>query len=233
MSTDEVIKFVSSGLVGGFIGAFLGGFSKFFWENWLPDRLTWGREQRVRQRQLLATQRDPAIRAINELQSRLRVVLSTRAANYNYTKKHGQEEYYIQSMAFLIAQYLAWSELMRRQIAALDYSELALLLDEVSNAFAHGGPGFQLFRLQQREIGERLMACTQSDANAAIFSYSEFRDLLAAPKPVEIIRVLLDRSHHMLPSRLSAQWQRIVQSNINASLRTNAIDSDFCLRLTT
>lgn len=198
MSKDDIVKLLTSGLVGGFIGAFFGGFSKFFWERWLPDQLTWRREQRVRQRQLLATQRDPAVRAINELQGRLWVILSTKAANYHYVKQQGDAEYYIQSTAFLVAQYFAWSELMRRQIAALDYSDLSLLLEEVSEAFAHGGPGFQIYRLEQREIGERLMPQMKADSDAAIFRYSEFRDMMAAPKPAEKLLALRDRSQYLL-----------------------------------
>lgn len=198
MSMDDAIKFLTSGVVGGLIGALFGGFSKFFWERWLPDHLTWRREQRVRQRQLLATQRDPAVRAINELQGRLWVILSTKAANYHYVKELGDEEYYIQSTAFLVAQYFAWSELMRRQIAALDYNDLSLLLEEVSEAFAHGGPGFQIYRLEQREIGERLMPQMKADPDAAIFRYSEFRDMMAAPKPAEKLLALRDRSRYLL-----------------------------------
>jgi hypothetical protein len=198
MSTDDVVKLLTSGLVGGFIGAFFGGFSKFFWERWLPDQLTWRREQRVRQRQLLATQRDPAVRAINELQGRLWVILSTEAANYHYVKQQGDAAYYIQSTAFLVAQYFAWSELMRRQIAALDYSDLSLLLEEVSEAFAHGGSGFQIYRLEQREIGERLMPQMKADSDAAIFRSSEFRDMMAAPQPAEKLLTLRDRSQYLL-----------------------------------
>jgi len=199
MSMDEIVKLLTSALVGGFVGSFLGGFSKFFWERWLPDRLTWQREQRVRQRQLLATQRDPAVRAVNELQGRLWVVLSSKAANYHYTReRQGDEEYYVDSTAFLIAQYFAWSELMRRQIAALDYNELSQLLDDVSDAFAHGGPGFQFYRLDQREIGERLMTHMKIDTDPAIFRYSDFRDMMAAAKPPERLLTLRNRSQYLL-----------------------------------
>lgn len=215
MSKDEVIRLFTSGLVGGFIGAFFGGFSKFFWERWLPDQLTWRREQRVRQRQLLATQRDPAVRAINELQGRLWVILSTKAANYHYVKQQGDEEYYIQSTAFLVAQYFAWSELMRRQIAALDYSDLSLLLEKVSEAFAHGGPGFQIYRLEQQEIGERLMPRGKADSDTAIFRYSEFRDMMPAPKPAEKLLALRDRSQYLL--------DHIEKEMIRATLIQNAL----------
>ena len=195
---DNFLALLTSGLVGGFIGTFLGGFSKFFWERWLPDWLTWRRDQRVRQRQLLATYRDPAVRAINELQGRLWVILTTRAANYHYVKKQGDARYYIDSTAFLIAQYFAWSELMRRQIAALDYSELSGLLDQVTEAFAHGGPGFQLYALEQREIGERLMGTAKGDPEIAIFRYSEFRDMITAPKASKRFLVLQKRAKYLL-----------------------------------
>jgi len=199
MSMDDVVKLLTSAVVGGLVGSFLGGFSKFFWERWLPDRLTWRREQRVRQRQLLATQRDPAVRAISELQGRLWVILSSKAANYHYTRERpGDEEYYIESTAFLVAQYFAWSELMRQQIAALDYNELSRLLDDVSDAFAHGGPGFQFYRLDQREIGERLMTHMKVDADTAMFRYSDFRDMMAAPKPAERLLALRERSQYLL-----------------------------------
>ena len=43
----------SAALVGGLIGTFFGGFTKFLWEKWLPEWLTWRRTQRVeRERQL-------------------------------------------------------------------------------------------------------------------------------------------------------------------------------------
>ena len=126
------------------------------------------------------------------------MILSTRAANYQYVKRQSEEEYYIQSTAFLVAQYFAWSELMRRQIAALDYSALSLLIEEVSDAFAHGLPGFQIYRLEQREIGERLMTQVKSDSDAAIFRYSEFRDMMAVPKPAERLLALRDKSQYLL-----------------------------------
>src|SRR4030065_1246985 len=190
---DNLVALLTSGLIGGFIGTFFGGFSKFFWERWLPDRLTWQHDQRVRQRQLLAPHRDPSVRAINELQSRLLVILRTRAANYHYVKKQGNAQYYIDSTAFLIAQYFAWSELMRHQIAALDYSDLSRLLEQVSEAFAHGGPGFQFYRLEQREIGERLMGAMKADSDIAIFRFAEFRDMITDAEPPKTLVVLQKR----------------------------------------
>lgn len=204
---DNFIALITSGIVGGFVGTFFGGFSKFFWERWLPERLTWRREQHVRQRQLLATYRDPSVRAINELQGRLWVILSTRAANYHYVKKQGNAQYYIDSTAFLIAQYFAWSELMRRQFAALDYSELSRLLEQVTEAFSHGGPGFQLYRLEHREIGERLMGTMKNGSDIALFRYSDFRDMITDPEPSKSLLVLHKRAKYLLDN-IDAELER-------------------------
>jgi hypothetical protein len=195
---DAIGSFLSGGLIGGFIGGFLGGFSKFFWERWLPDRLTWKREQKVRRRKLLATERDPAVRAISELQGRLWVILDTEAGNYEYVKNLGQGDYYIDSTAFLVAQYFAWSERMRRQIAALDYTAMSLRLEAVTDAFSHGGPGFQVFRLEQREIAERLMLACSGGPGAATFEYSAFLDLASGKETPGCLRNLRQRSKHLL-----------------------------------
>jgi hypothetical protein len=194
---DNLIVFLTSGIIGGVVGTLFGGLSKFFWERWLPDRLTWQRDQRVRQRELLATYRDPAVRAISELHGRLYVILKGKAKNYFYVKKLGNEDYYIKSTAFYIAQYFAWSERMRSYIAALDYNELSLRLEAVSEAFAHGNPGFQLFAVEQREIGERLMKTTKENSDA-IFHYSDFCDLLHSSEPPKIILDLQERVTELL-----------------------------------
>ncbi len=202
---------LTSGVIGGLVGGLLGGLSKFFWERWLPDRLTWKRDQRVRQRQLLATQRDPAVRAINELKSRLWVTLTTNAQNYHYTKSLGRESYYIESTAFLVAQYFAWSEVMRNFIAALDYRDLSSLLDGVSDAFSHGSPGFQFFRLEQREIGELLIAARKADSESAMFRYSDFRELVTSPQPSDCLGRLIKHTRQLFAhlDRESARATRI------------------------
>jgi Fe-S-cluster formation regulator IscX/YfhJ len=193
----SLLALITSGAVGGAIGGLLGSFSKFFWERWLPDRLTWKRDQKARQRQLLATQRDPAVRAINELRRRLATVLKNNAHNYAYTVRLGRGDYYVESTAFLIAQYFAWSEVMRSFIAALDYSELSSLLDSITKAFSRGRPGFQFFRLEQREIGERLTASRKPEADTATFRFSDFRDLLNKSPPDECVQRLLKNTREL------------------------------------
>ena len=72
MQLDQVLTTsMVSGILGGFIGAFLGGFARFFWDRYLPDMLTWRREQAQERRRVVARFRDPMLRAADEFQSRL------------------------------------------------------------------------------------------------------------------------------------------------------------------
>src|SRR5713226_2011546 len=104
-----LLSLLSGGIIGGFIGAFLGGFVKFFWENWLPSALTWRHEQKVQREKFLSQFRDPAVRATIELRNRVFAIITTM--DFMIVKKIGQEDYYITSTAFLLAQFFAWVEI--------------------------------------------------------------------------------------------------------------------------
>ena len=167
----------SAALVGGVLGTFLGGFSKFLWERWLPDWLTWRRSQRVEREQQLSSIRSPAYAALADLQGRLRAIAQTRAANARYTESIGEADYYPNSTAFLIARVFAVQHVLRERMAMFDYAELYKTLEKLTSAFSDGGRGFQFFRLEQREIGERMH--TVADPKSTVYmSLSEFLDRL-------------------------------------------------------
>jgi hypothetical protein len=172
----------SAALVGGLIGTFFGGFTKFLWERWLPEWLTWRRTQRVERERQLAYVRAPAILAFSDLHGRLEAVASWQAQNYQYVKQIGQADYYINSTAYLVARAFAWQEILRRRMASYDYAELYARLESLTQAFSHGGPGFQVFRLEQTEIGERLITAFDDD-NAACMSLSAFLDQMERDDP--------------------------------------------------
>lgn len=172
----------SAALVGGLIGTFFGGFTKFLWERWLPDWLTWRRTQHVERERQLAYVRAPAILAFSDLHGRLEAVASWQAQNYQYVKQLGQADYYINSTAYLVARAFAWQEVLRRRMASYDYAELYARLESLTQAFSHGGPGFQVFRLEQTEIGERLITAFDDD-NAACMSLSAFLDQMERDDP--------------------------------------------------
>jgi hypothetical protein len=167
----------TAALVGGLIGTFFGGFSKFLWELWLPGWLTWRRTQRTERERQLATIRGPAYLALADLQGRIRAIAHTQSANYHYSQAVGEANYYLHSTAYLVARAFAAQEALRQRMASYDYAELYSSLESVTRAFSAGHPGFQFFRLEQREIGERLLASNDSDV-AAFLSLSQFLDAI-------------------------------------------------------
>lgn len=171
----EIVSFISSGIIGGFLGAFLGGFAKFFWENWLPSQLTWRREQKVERDKILSQFRNPAIMATSDLQGRVFVLLN--GSNYGYLKSINMGDYYVLSTAFLVAQFFAWVEILLQRMSMLDYSELTTRLGKATESFSHGSPGFQIFRLEQREIGQRMINMS-SNASMHCLGYAEFIDMM-------------------------------------------------------
>jgi hypothetical protein len=187
----------SAALVGGLIGTFFGGFVKFLWEKWLPEWLTWRRTLRVDRERQLAYVRAPAIRALSDLHGRLDSIVRTKAANYEYVKGLGQGNYYIHSTAYLVACTFAWQEVLRRRMASYDYAQLYSRLESVTGAFSGGGPGFQVFRLEQTEIGERLIVLL-NDTDAQCMSFSAFLDQIEQDDRPRWLSVLRERTIALL-----------------------------------
>jgi hypothetical protein len=192
-----VSEVFSAALVGGLIGTFFGGFTKFLWERWLPEWLTWRRTQRVDRERQLAYVRAPAILAFSDLHGRLDAIAQTQAANYGYVRSIGQGDYYINSTAYLVARAFAWQEILRRRMASYDYAELYARLESLTEAFSHGGRGFQVFRLEQTEIGERLIPSFDDD-NVACMSFSDFLDRCEQENPPRWLSELRKRVTELL-----------------------------------
>jgi hypothetical protein len=188
----------SAALVGGLIGTFFGGFTKFLWEKWLPEWLTWRRTQRVERERQLADVRAPAILAFSDLHGRLDAIARMQAQNYEYVKSIGRGDYYVNSTAYLIARAFAWQELLRRRMASYDYAELYARLEALTEAFSHGGRGFQVFRLEQTEIGERLISAFDDDNKAACMSFSDFLDRCEQADQPRWLSTLRERATYLL-----------------------------------
>jgi hypothetical protein len=192
----------SAAVIGGVLGTFFGGFSKFLWERWLPDWLTWRRTQRVEREHQLSTVRAPAFAALAELQGRLRAIAHTQAANARYTKAIGETNYYLHSTAFMIARAFAAQEALRVKMATFDYAELYTNLEGMTTAFSHGTPGFQFFRLEQREIGERMLAIGES-GDFTYVALSEFVDRMEQKDPPRWMKTMCSRVESLLDDPLS------------------------------
>jgi hypothetical protein len=187
----------SAAVVGGIVGTFFGGFSKFLWERWLPDWLTWRRTQRVQREHELSNLRAPAFAALADLRGRLRNIAQDQGGNAQFTKAIGEPDYYPYSTAFLIARAFAAQEIVRIRMAPYDYADLYRSLEGLIDAFSHGRQGFQFFRLEQREIGERMIVTTDPDTSTYM-SLSAFMDQIEQPDRPRWMRTMCTRVESLL-----------------------------------
>ena len=178
MDPMPILSFVSGGVIGGFIG----GATKFFWERWLPDRMTWDRELKVAQDKMLARYGGPAVRALNELQQRIYVIVFKHALTHEELRKRGELDYQVKSMAFLVAQCCARLELLREKMEVLDYASLVAKLDLVSHNLAGYQFDLPLYRLEQQEIAE-LMLIANSSEEPKCAGYATFLESLRKTDP--------------------------------------------------
>jgi hypothetical protein len=211
-----VLKQLLPGLIAGVIGGFVAGFAKFFWDRWLPDRLNWQREQRVEREKLMAHFSGPAVRALHDLENRILGTVKVQALGYDEIKRDGHKQYYVDATTFQIAQCCAWIEILRDKMGALDYAGLIQKLEEVSASLASPMTGFRLFRLEQREIGERMTSIVNGEITC--LGYSDFLDALNREKPVTCFSVLRERVELLLESwpQEVVKLIRIQRSLLNA-----------------
>lgn len=192
-SLEPILTFLSGGVIGGFIG----GASKFLWEKYLPDRMTWRRQQQVDRERLMSQFRGPAIRAMHDLERRIYGTVEEQGSGYQNIKQEGQGDYYINATTFQFAQCCAWMQILREKMGALDYAELDNQLSTVSQTLLGGyRPHFHLFLLEQREIGERMVSIKNGEVTCK--GYSEFLDLLNGQDSPVCFSRLRDRVATML-----------------------------------
>ena len=121
------------------------------------------------------------------------------------------QDYYILSTAYLVAQFFGWVELLLQKMSMLDYSELTTKLEETTESFSHGTPGFQIFRLEQREIGQRMLS-KSPDSSLQCLGYAEFIDMMKKKnipacftRLQKITEKLLDAPEHEMARLTSIQ----------------------------
>jgi hypothetical protein len=144
----------------------------------LQNELEQRREQAdkaLRLEQVMSRYRDPLLSAAFDLQSRIFNILVGSFWVYIRDDDHEDQAYAIKSTIFVIAQYLAWAEALRRGVQFLDLGDLKRnqdlvdRLEAIRSTFATDsrfGRPFRIFRVHQRAIGE-LMLESFSDANEA------------------------------------------------------------------
>jgi hypothetical protein len=144
--------------------------------------------QKVEHHRLLERQdamsrfRDPLLWAAFDFQSRLFNIINGHFLRVYFTEPHDRQ-YAIRSTLHVLAEYLGWVEILRRRIFFLDLGNkesnrqiVALLtrIGSVLNTDAYPDRHFQLFRSDQRAIGELVIRDGKDDC----IGYAEFCERL-------------------------------------------------------
>lgn len=116
--------------------------------------------------EVIGRYRDPLLSAAFELQTRIYNFVCGTFAGYLRSDDSAEKSYAVNSTLFVVAQYLAWAEALRRGVQFLDLGdvernrELVSRLEAIRRTFATDtrftGP-FRIFRVEQRAIGELML----------------------------------------------------------------------------
>jgi hypothetical protein len=120
----------------------------------------------ARLEEVIGRYRDPLLSAAFELQSRIYNFVRGGFAGYLQSRYPADKSYTVNSTLFVIAQYLAWAEALRRGVQFLDLGDvernrqLVSRLEAIRGTFSTDtrftGP-FRIFRAEQRAIGEIML----------------------------------------------------------------------------
>lgn len=142
----------------------------------LNDRLEEQRRARTKEEQadaVRARYRDPLLGAVFDLQSRLYNIVAKRfLVRYLLGDDERGRAYAVENTLHVLAEYLGWVEILRREIQFLDLGEevadrqWTASLERVRDTLARDDvdPVLRLFRGEQRAIGELMtLAATSPD----------------------------------------------------------------------
>jgi hypothetical protein len=130
---------------------------------------------------MLSRYREPMLNAAYELQGRLYNILRLDFLKIFYLNGDERErQYAVENTLYVIAQYLGWTEIIRRDIHFLNLGEaettrkFIALQDQICNLFLESNLGkvLRIFRGEQRAIGEMMIITINS--NSHCMGYAQF-----------------------------------------------------------
>lgn len=141
---------------------------------------------------LMSRYREPLLQTAFDLQSRIwNIIEGEFLDTYYFSERRDQGDYARDNTLYVFAEYLGWSEILRREVQFLDLGdeqrnrEWNDLRDAVRRTLLTDDhpPPFRVFNGQQRAIGE-LMLCPSSDADGrqACLGYAAFTSRLQKPE---------------------------------------------------
>lgn len=171
---------------------------------------------------VLAKYQEPLVHAAYELQSRLYNILELSFLQKYYIRgDEAQRDYAVRNTVYVVGQYFGWSEILRREIQFLSYSDSNRtrvvadcqrgILEKFQSDKGHLGRPFQIWRGEQRAIGELMIdpdatpvqcigyaAFTQNDLPASLPWFrrleADIEEIATTPNPrlVELQHALVD-----------------------------------------
>ncbi len=158
--------------------------------NQRSKRMDEARQRQAEAERLAARYAKPLLQAAWELQGRLRNVLEgdgpeRKVLNPEWTPPADwpiTHEYYLKSTLYMIGQFFAWIDIMKKEEIFLPLSnkqvnlEFQSRLEDCIRAFLDSriAPGAAIFRQQQRAIGEQMSEESSKDKTLHCISYSTF-----------------------------------------------------------
>ena len=137
--------------------------------------------------------REPLLQTAFDLQSRIwNIVEGDFLETYYFSERGEQRDYARDNTLYVLAEYLGWSEILRREVQFLDLGdeqrnrEFNKLRDAVRRTLLTDDhpPPFRVFNGQQRAIGE-LMLCPSSadgERRQECLGYAAFTERLQKPE---------------------------------------------------
>jgi hypothetical protein len=164
--------------------------------NQRSKRLDEARQRQAEAERLAARYAKPLLQAAYELEGRLESILDEKRNGRLWLWPNWQPDpsnvelppvtfdYYLKSTLYLIGQFFAWIDIMKKEEIFLPLSDRAVnqefqtLLEDCIKAFSDSrvASGPAIFRQQQRAIGEQMSELSDKDKTLRCISYSTFVD---------------------------------------------------------
>lgn len=115
---------------------------------------------------VISKYREPLAHSAYDLQAKIYNIIRQGLLQVYYVNGNNEErEYSLKNTVYVIAQYLCWKEIIRREIQYFDLGEientrkLTELMDEIQKYFLTDmySPLFRVFKGEQRAIGEKMI----------------------------------------------------------------------------
>ncbi|HEX8391190.1 MAG TPA: hypothetical protein VF665_02440 [Longimicrobium sp.] len=174
------------------------------------------RDERSQREQVMYRFREPLARSAYDLQSRLYNIVNCAFLDaYLVRGSEREKSYAVNNTMFLIAQYFAWAEIVRREIHYIDLGHqektrlLATLQDDITHIWGTDLPDFptnlRIWAGEQRALGELLIQ--EGPRGPTCMGFSQFTELLHADRSPLLSVLAADVAE--LPSLPRAQSTRV------------------------